>query len=245
MLERLDKKSLELVREAGRLAQDMGMTAYLVGGPVRDLWLKTPNLDLDMTVEGNGMRLAEAFAKARNGEVKKYPAFRTATVTLPGGRCVDFATARKETYARPGAFPAVEPSDIRDDLFRRDFTVNALAVGITPRHWNALVDPFEGGRDLKAKKVRILHTKSFVDDPTRILRAARFCARLKFSVEVKTLKALKDAVKANALQTIRPQRYLKEYNKILKEQSKESALGLLKSWGACKEESHVSNGKNQ
>ena len=234
LLGRLNKSSLDLIREIGRLAQGMKMNAYLVGGPVRDLWLKQPNVDLDITVEGNGIRLAEALSENQKGKVAKYPAFGTATVTLPGGRCVDFATARKETYVRPGAFPAVVPSDIRNDLFRRDFTINALAIAINPKIFGTVVDYFGGMEDLQAKKIRVLHDKSFVDDPTRILRAARFKARLKFAIEPATLKLLKAAVKAKALETIKPQRYLKEYNKILKEATQTAALKFLQSWGAWK-----------
>ena len=136
---------------------------------------------------------------------------------LPDGRLVDFATARKETYARGGAFPAVKPSGIKDDLFRRDFTINAMAIAINPETWGKLIDPFEGQADLSSRRIRVLHEKSFLDDPTRILRAARFKARLGFSMEAKTLKLLKSAIKIKVLDTIKPQRYLKDFNKILKE----------------------------
>ncbi len=229
----LNPKSLGLVRSIGLLAQEQGMAAYLVGGPVRDLMLKHTNIDLDITVEGNGIRLAEGWASRHHGaRVTRYPAFKTATVHLPDGSVVDFATARSEIYVRRGAYPAVVPSGIKDDLLRRDFTINAMAIAIGPNTWGKLVDPFGGRVDLRLKRIRILHEKSFLDDPTRILRAARFKARLGFRMEAKTLQILKSAVKIKVLDTIKPQRYLKDFNKVLKEPSSKEAIKYLRSWNA-------------
>ena len=236
LLLRLDSKSLSLVRSVGALAGEHGLAAYLVGGPVRDLMLRLPNIDLDITVEGSGIRLAEAFAALhRDAKVAKYPSFKTATVRLADGRLVDFATARQETYARGGAFPAVKPAGIKEDLIRRDFTINAMAIGIDPKNEGRLIDPFDGSSDLRLKNLRILHEKSFLDDPTRILRAARFKARLGFKIEAKTLKLLKSAIKIKVLDTIKPQRYLKDFNKILKEPKSLEAIKCLKLWDAYKE----------
>ena len=182
------------------------------------------------------MRLADSFAAVHRGaQVTRYPAFKTATVHLPDGTLVDFATARKETYVRGGAFPAVKPSSIKHDLFRRDFTINAMAIAINPEIWGKVIDPFGGMADLRLKKIRVLHEKSFLDDPTRILRAARFKARLGFRMEAKTLKLLKSAIKIKVLDTIKPQRYLKDFNKILKEPKSHEAVKCLKSWNAYKE----------
>jgi tRNA nucleotidyltransferase (CCA-adding enzyme) len=209
------------------------MKAYLVGGPVRDLMLKHPNVDLDITIEGNAIRLADSFAELYPGAlVTRYLAFKTATVRLPDGSLIDFATARKETYVRGGAFPAVKPSVIKDDLHRRDFTINAMAISIDPETWGKLIDPFKGKADLSAKRIRVLHDKSFLDDPTRILRAARFKARLGFKIEARTLKLIKSAIKIKVLDTIKPQRYLKDFNKILKEPKSLDAIKSLKSWDA-------------
>ncbi len=236
-LSRLNPKSLSIVRSIGVLAQAQGVEAYLVGGPVRDLMLKHPNIDLDITAEGNGIRLADSFAAQHHGaKVTRYPAFKTATVHLSDGTLVDFATARSESYVRGGAFPAVKPSGIKDDLFRRDFTINAMAITINPKTEGELVDPFKGEVDLKEKKIRILHEKSFLDDPTRILRAARFSARFGFKMETKTLKLLKLAIKNKVLDTIKPQRYLKDFNKILKEPKSLDAIKCLKTWDAYKQE---------
>ena len=225
-----------MVRSIGTLAQTQGMAAYLVGGPVRDLMLKSSNIDLDITVEGHGMRLAESFAAGQPGaSVRLYPAFKTATVRLPGGLQVDFATARSETYSRGGAFPTVKASSIKQDLFRRDFTINAMAVSINPATWGRVLDPYGGMADLGRHRIRVLHEKSFWDDPTRILRAARFKARLGFGMEAKTLRLLRAAVKMKVLETIQPQRYLKDFKKILQEPKAEEAVGHLKSWNAYRQ----------
>jgi len=233
LLLKLDKQLLKIVSDSGRLASQLGFQAYLVGGPVRDLILKHPKVDLDITVEGNGIHLAEKFSALQRGsKLVRYPAFKTATVRLSDGSMVDFATARKETYSKGGAFPKVVPSHMTDDLFRRDFTINALAIAINPESWGKILDPFGGVPDVRAQRLRVLHEKSFLDDPTRILRLARFKARLGFKVERKTLTILKEAVKAGALDTIKPQRYKKEFDKILKEQKHQDAIQCLKRWNA-------------
>ena len=235
LLFRLDKKLLDIVVQIGGLASQMGFKAYLVGGPVRDLLLNAPHIDLDITVEGSGIRLAEKFAALHRGsKLVRYLAFKTATVQLSYGRMIDFATARKETYVRPGAFPKVTPSDIRDDLFRRDFTINAIAIAIHPDTWSQEVDPFGGRKDLCSKKIRVLHEKSFYDDPTRILRAARFAARLHFTIERGTFKLIKEAIGHRALETIKPQRYKKEFDKIVKQEASGAAMAYLRSWNALK-----------
>jgi len=235
LLSHLNPESLSLVRSIGDLARGQGSVAYLVGGPVRDLMLGFPNVDLDITVEGNCIRLAENLAgQHRGARVTRYPAFLTATVLMPDNSLVDFATARQEIYAYGGVFPEVKPAGIKDDLLRRDFTINAMAIAINPDAWGKLIDPFGGVADLLSKKLRVLHEKSFLDDPTRILRAARFKARLGLSVEGKTFKLLKSAIKIKVLDTIKPQRYLKDFNKILKEPNFREAIKCLKSWDAYK-----------
>ena len=235
-LPNLNPELFVLVGSIGILAQANGMKAYLVGGPVRDLMLKRPCVDLDITVEGNAPRLAEEFKGLQAGSrIRHFPAFKTASVFLADGSLIDFATARKETYVRGGAFPAVKPSGIKDDLFRRDFTINAMAIAINPDTWGQLIDPFKGKADLSSKKIRVLHEKSFLDDPTRILRAARFKARFNFKIEAKTLKLLNSAIKIKVLDTIKPQRYLKDFNKILKEPKSLEAIKNLKSWNAYRE----------
>jgi tRNA nucleotidyltransferase (CCA-adding enzyme) len=224
-----------LIASVGQLAEAHGMSAYLVGGPVRDLMLGRKGIDLDIVIEGNGMKVAEAFAKAHHGKVITYPAFKTATVTLADGQTVDFATARTEKYPKPGVFPVVTPSTIKNDLFRRDFTINAMAIGVNPSMKGKLVDFFGGKKDLKAKRIRILHDKSFVDDPTRIFRAVRFAERLGFAIERKTLVLLKGAIKQGALTTVKGNRINKEMVKINTEKNKARMISQLKVLGALQE----------
>ncbi len=232
ILSRLDDGALDLARAAGMLAEARKEKAYVVGGPVRDLVLKTPVLDLDIVLEGRAMEAAKQFAAVHKGKVVCYHGFGTATVALSGGRMVDFVTARKETYPKPGAFPVVKPSVMKDDLFRRDFTVNAMAVSINPKTWGTMVDLYGGMADLKEKKIRVLHDKSFIDDPTRILRAARFAGRFGFSIERHTLGLLNTAVKGGAMDTVKGQRFAKEMAKINKEKNKDEIVERLVLWGA-------------
>jgi tRNA nucleotidyltransferase (CCA-adding enzyme) len=224
-LNRLDPSALSLLRQAGLLAQAQKSNAYTVGGCVRDLILKRRILDLDIVVEGDGIALARQFSSAVNGKLTAYPQFGTATVALPGGRAVDFASARKERYPYPGALPAVSGGTIREDLFRRDFTINAMAMSITPDRFGILVDDYHGFIDLRRKLIRILHKQSFPDDPTRMLRAVRFEQRFGFRMEPRTAQLLKKALVQKADQTVKPQRYFEEFKKNLKE---DNALGNLK-----------------
>lgn len=229
-----DPDSMAILRSIGIYGRIDKMKAYLVGGPVRDLMLKSSHVDLDIAVEGNAMHLAAIFANGyKHVKLTRYPAFKTATVhLLDYDKIIDFTTARKEIYARPGAYPKVEPSNIKSDLFRRDFTVNAMAISLNLKTWGKLVDPFGGKEDLSRRRLRVLHEKSFVDDPTRILRLARFKARLGFKIEAATFKLLKSAIRMKVLDTIKPQRYLKDFNKILKEPTSKEAVKYLRSWNA-------------
>lgn len=231
ILKSLDRWSLSTVRKVKALAAKEGVNVFLVGGIVRDLMLKRKNIDLDFIVESNAIVLAKKFASMEKVMVLNHPQFMTATVTL-SGRCLDFATARKETYAYFGALPAVSPGTIKEDLFRRDFTINAMALSLLNNDLTVLVDPFGGEKDLKAKKVRILHAKSFEDDPTRILRAVRFEQRLSFKIEARTLRYLKKAVLENYPSYVKPPRYFAEFIKILKEEKPLPALKRLKQLGA-------------
>jgi len=202
----LDAESLARLRGAGQLAQDMGVELYLVGGPVRDLLLQRSQLDLDLVVVGDGLGFARAWAEMLGTDITVHEPFLTATVMLPAGRHVDVATARRETYQHPGALPAVEPAPIEEDLARRDFTINALAVALNPNRWGDLYDPQGGQRDLQAGLVRVLHDNSFLDDPTRLIRAVGFEVRLGFMLEEHTRELLQAAVAESALDLISPQR---------------------------------------
>jgi tRNA nucleotidyltransferase (CCA-adding enzyme) len=156
--------------------------SYLVGGAVRDLLLGAGGIDLDVAVEGDAPALARIVADRLGGEAVIHDRFGTATVRA-GDLTVDFASTRSETYERPGALPTVAPAGLDEDLGRRDFTVNAMAVALTGDAAGELRDPHNGRRDLDARAIRVLHDQSFVDDPTRLLRAVRYEARLGFTIE--------------------------------------------------------------
>jgi tRNA nucleotidyltransferase (CCA-adding enzyme) len=175
-----------LLRTISRAAESGGYSVYLVGGVVRDLLLGFPNLDLDIVVEGEGIEFARLLAHELKARVRSHRKFGTAVVILPSGRRIDVATSRTEFYEYPAALPTVESSSIRQDLYRRDFTINAMAVALTGEHFGEMLDFFGGLRDLERRHVRILHNLSFVEDPTRIFRAVRFEQRYGFQLERQT-----------------------------------------------------------
>ena len=220
----LNRDVLSIIRLAGKEAEKNSFTAYLVGGFIRDLFLRRKNFDIDIVAESDGILFARQLARRFKGTLKTYPQFKTATVFLPDGLRIDCATARRESYPFGGALPVVEEGSIHDDLFRRDFTINAMAVVLNPCRSAELVDDFGGLRDLKEGKIRILHEQSFIDDPTRILRAVRFQKRFGFRIEEKTLGLLKDALRGNAVSRVKPPRYFVEFRKILSENSAAESL---------------------
>jgi tRNA nucleotidyltransferase (CCA-adding enzyme) len=208
--ERLTRDELDELRALGRLAEDAGCRLYIVGGWVRDLALGGPHKDRDLVVEGDARAFAEALAaqwRETGAEVRVewHERFLTAcvqpTVGSAGPR-VDIATARSETYERPGALPTVSPADIATDLWRRDFACNALAVSLSPDHFARMLDPCSGGDDIGLRVLRVLHDGSFLDDPTRILRAVNFEQRLSFAIESHTMSLLREAVESGALATV-------------------------------------------
>ena len=201
------KPALEAV---GRMAASRGLPAYAVGGCVRDWFLgsRAP-VDLDVAVEGDAIAVARAAAATLGGRLTIHQQFGTATLTWEADRGatqseaedrrLDVATCRTETYAKPAAYPRVTPGTIEEDLFRRDFTINAMAVALEPGRLGVLVDPFHGVRDLRNKRLQILHARSFRDDPSRILRGIRFRHRFGLRWEPATKRALAAAMDAGAL----------------------------------------------
>jgi tRNA nucleotidyltransferase (CCA-adding enzyme) len=185
----LPTELVDFIGTASRLATERGQKLYLVGGAVRDLLLEKPNLDLDLVVEGDAVELARHLAGIKQAKITTHPRFMTAKLTW-GDFSVDFTTARSETYARPGALPTIKPSSIEDDLFRRDFTINAMAIRLNTRRYGELVDRYRGQSDLVHRLIRVLHEKSFTDDATRIWRGLRYEQRLDFQLEETTLKLL-------------------------------------------------------
>jgi tRNA nucleotidyltransferase (CCA-adding enzyme) len=206
--------------ELGGLRDAAGdASLYLVGGAVRDLLLGWPRADVDVVVEGD----ASAVARALGGEVVEHERFATAKARLEGLE-IDLASARAETYAQPGALPDVRPARIEEDLARRDFTVNAMAIPL--REAPELIDPHDGRHDLADRLLRVLHERSFADDPTRALRAARYAARFGFELENRTAELLRDA----DLGTVSADRRRAELLKIAAEHDAASGFELLSRW---------------
>jgi len=193
--ERVPSDVRDALQMVGDVADASGFPVYLVGGIVRDLFLRVQNLDVDIVVEGDGITFAGMLIKRAGGRMKTHQKFGTAVVVLPNGLKIDIATARLEYYESPAALPTVELSSIKKDLFRRDFTINTLAVRLNRKRYGELIDFFGGLRDIKDKTIRVLHSLSFVEDPTRVLRAIRFEQRFDFHLNKHTQNLIKTAVK--------------------------------------------------
>ncbi len=181
---RLPPQARDALRACIRIASGHDAPLYLVGGAVRDLLLERDNLDLDLAVEAEVAPIAEALAAATGGRTVLHARFGTATVSGPGFQ-LDLARTRRETYAHPGALPAVEPASLTEDLARRDFSINAIALRLTEPA-GELIDPHGGLDDLRSRRVRVLHDRSFQDDATRMLRAVRYASRLAFVIDPAT-----------------------------------------------------------
>lgn len=219
-----------LLKQIGAIAEQRKATAYAVGGCVRD-WLRgsTEALDVDIAVEGDAIALARAVQRACGGSLIAHQQFGTATVSLPARgrgneRRIDFAMARTERYARPAAYPKVAPGTIVEDLFRRDFTFNAMAVALAPARFGALIDPYKGQEDLRRKRLRFLHPRSFHDDPSRILRGIRFAQRFGLAWEPGTAQACREAVAQGALGWLNPGRLDKELARMAEEPDPQACL---------------------
>jgi tRNA nucleotidyltransferase (CCA-adding enzyme) len=199
------------------VSRDTGVAAYLVGGFVRDLLLARADRDLDVVVEGDGPAFARRLAAALGGRVREHEAFLTAVVKLPDGGAIDVATARSEFYRAPAALPEVESSVLRQDLYRRDFTINTLALRLGPEGPVELVDFFGGQRDLKDGVLRVLHSLSFIDDPTRVLRAVRLSLRLDLQISSETLRLIRVAVAEGVFDQLSGSRLREELDLLLDE----------------------------
>ena len=234
-LDRLPGQAGEILRVAGAHGDALGLPVAAVGGLVRDLLLDRVDerTDLDLVVEGRAATLARALARDLGGETLEHPVFLTATVVLPDGRRVDLATARRESYRAPGALPDVEPASLAEDLARRDFSLNALAVRLDHVDWGRLVDTTGGLTDLRARQIRVLHPLSFVEDPTRIFRAARFAARLGCQVDHTTRRLAAHAARLDVYRALSGDRLRTELELMLAERRPVAALrgaGRLGAW---------------
>lgn len=225
--ERLPKRILNLLSHIGAVADEFGYPAYVVGGFVRDLFLFRHNEDIDIVVEGNGIEFAKRFAKFYNARVNAYDKFGTAIIIFPDGFKIDVASARMEYYQAPAALPVVEMSSIKLDLFRRDFTINTLAVSLNTAAFGQLIDFFGAQRDIKEKAIRILHNLSFVEDPTRAFRAIRFEQRFGFKIGKLTSGLIDNAVKMDFFKQLSGRRVFSEVSHILREDNPIPAITRL------------------
>ena len=227
MEERLDKKTLQRLVDIGSLSDSMGYHAFLVGGFVRDILLRIDNYDIDIVIEGDGVKFAEEMAKAFHVKVRPHTEFATAKVIYPDSFKIDIATARLEYYKAPAALPIVEHSSLKLDLHRRDFTINTLAISLNKNNFGQLIDFFGGQRDIKDKTIRVLHSLSFVEDPTRVFRAVRFEHRFNFQIGKHTMNLIRNAVRMNFLARMRGKRLWAEVSLILHEEEPEKILRRL------------------
>jgi tRNA nucleotidyltransferase (CCA-adding enzyme) len=229
----LDAASRTLLATVGRLASAHGVAAFVVGGLVRDVWLgrSDANRDLDVVVEGDAQALARALADALSGTLVEHERFLTASIALASGRRIDVVAARTERYESPGALPRVLPASIAQDLKRRDFTVNAMAVELTSGTFG-LLDPLGGVADVARRRLRILHPLSFVEDPTRIFRAARYAARLGFGLDAWSVRCRALALELAPYPSLSAARIVAELERILDDHGAGRALALLARAGA-------------
>lgn len=233
-LAEVDSDTAWLCRTIGETAQELGMSAYAVGGFVRDLLLNVPNFDLDYVIEGSAQKLAHRLIELYPSKLElaaTHDRFQTATLVYRSEnaveREVDLSTARTEFYEFPAALPEVEASKLEQDLLRRDFTINALAVCVNPDRFGNLTDHFNGLQDLERKIVRILHPFSFIEDPTRMVRAARFAGRLGFHLDAKTKEQARRASQMGIFDDLGGVRIKAELKMILESPHRLRALNLL------------------
>lgn len=239
----------ELLKILCRVSCDLNMPVFLIGGVVRDLLSgrSLQDADIDLTVEGDAFTFATAAQPELRGELKQFSRFLTAKIlnpeSFPGIQEVDFATCRTEIYTAPGKLPEVSSASLREDLRRRDFTINAIAIsvndlleGSADLDWSGrVVDLFGGLDDLREGKIRVLHAKSFEDDPTRIFRAIRYSVRLEAELEESTDQILQDALSKGALETISNQRIFKELQIACEEAQAGAVISRLCSTGVLAE----------
>ena len=234
--DRLSPVQTRLLERAGRVSSQHGVALYLVGGAVRDAMLGRQTIDLDLSMVSADPAFASVLAQGLNGQVVASSQFGTSKLQI-GGIVIDLAMARSETYAHPGALPSVGPGSIDEDLARRDFSVNAMAIALSigtesSHTWGDLFDPFDGQGDLQRRLIKVLHPESFVDDATRILRAVRYVGRLGFQLETSTGQFLRRDI--SYLDTIKGDRVRHELERISYEERVESILKLAQDFGVLR-----------
>lgn len=230
---RFPSEVCNLLKLSGEVAEGLGFNAYLVGGSVRDLLRGEENLDIDIVIEGDGIIFAKALGERLNARVRSHQRFNTAQVITDKLK-LDVATARTEYYESPAALPKVETSSIKKDLYRRDFTINTLAIKLNPRDFGLLTDFFGSQRDLKEKTIRVLHNLSFIEDPTRAFRAIRFSERFGFKISKHTENLIKSAIKMNLFEKLSGPRLYEELLLLFNETEPGRALKKLSDIGLLK-----------
>ncbi len=233
LVEMVEEQKLDLLWRATEEAERVGATLYIVGGFVRDLLLERPNQDIDLVVEGDAIALAHSLARKFDGRVRSHQRFGTAKWILENGDELDFVTARTEFYTQATALPQVEPSSIKQDLHRRDFTINTLAIRLDRDHYGELLDFYGGEQDLRNGVIRVLHSLSFVEDPTRILRAVRLEQRLGFHIEPRTRELIPNAL--GFLRRVSGERIRHELFLLFQEPEPEAGLARMEELGILRQ----------
>jgi tRNA nucleotidyltransferase (CCA-adding enzyme) len=228
MEERIRVDLRDRLARMGELADEMGFHAYLVGGFVRDLILRNENFDVDVVIEGDGIRFASELANRLGLRIRVHKQFGTAKLFYGDGSKVDIATARLEYYRAPATLPVVEHGSLKLDLYRRDFTINTLAISLNRNTYGELIDFFGAQMDVKEKTIRVLHSLSFVEDPTRVFRAVRFEQRFGFQIGKFTLNLIKNAVKMSFLSKLKGVRIWRELSLIFVEENPAAILRRLR-----------------
>jgi len=214
---RLGQDLLSLLERISQAAENFGVSVYMVGGFVRDLLLNVSNKDIDIVVEGDGIEFASVLVDELGGKVTSHKKFGTSVVILPNQNRIDVATARLEHYDYPAALPTIKQSSVKDDLFRRDFTINSIAVKLNGDGAFSLMDLFNGERDLKNREINVLHNLSFIEDPCRLFRLIRFEQRFGFKISKQTEVLMQAAIKKKLVNLLSGKRLLNEIILILKE----------------------------
>ncbi|BCA56259.1 hypothetical protein W02_33990 [Nitrospira sp. KM1] len=227
LIRKLPQAERALLKRLGEVADDRGISLSLVGGVVRDLLLKRKTWDLDLTADEDGIAFAKAIVHRYGGSVVLFERFQTARIVFPDGKKVDITTARRESYRSPAALPNVSAGSLDDDLYRRDFTINAMAISLNAVTFGDLYDPFGGRKDLRSGIIRVLHAGSFIDDPTRIFRAIRFTRRFGFRLERRSATLLNRAAATNMVQRLSGPRLCREILLLLGDASPEKSIETL------------------
>ncbi len=222
----------ELLKIISVITRHMKASTYLVGGIVRDALLNIQNYDIDIVVDGDGIKFGGKLAERLGAKLETYEKFMTAVLILENGQHIDIATSRVEHYRKPAELPSVESGSIKQDLARRDFTINSLALSLTVKNFGEILDFFGGREDLKNRKIRVLHKMSFIEDPTRIFRAVRFEKRLGFKMDKQTEALARHAIDMEIVSKLTGVRIRDELIYILNEDRPFNAIKRLYDLGA-------------